>query len=245
MACWFVHLYRIREHLFSAGRLVGWLAGRVTAFSDSRILKIIKFGRNTCVRPLRHKDRGATGRRNEIVYNTCINSHISSVNPDLSGPFVFLQPCRVPASDPRPDRTELGRESLATTLGSPVYKRPCVSHGMVYSVLSSIALRAPPGGIEFLTKTTALLMTTVPRPWGLAWFGTHGRSLVGHPPLTCFGRGSRHGRAHAGVAPNLSWFTLETRPTLHLQQGNDEIPAGRLGHSIPHPHADPALAPQS
>lgn len=106
---WRVGLCICIEYVNACFRPVGWLVGgQVRAFSDSRILKIINLvtTRASCSAP--HRSRG-DGQTDAIVYNTCINSHISSVIPDVSGPFVF-QPSHVRASDPRPDRTELGRD---------------------------------------------------------------------------------------------------------------------------------------
>lgn len=98
MACWFVHLYRIRDRL-------SWLdggQGRIGRFP------IVGFGDNQSDRTIvvvlyaTQISRGG-GRAYEIVYNTCIKSHLSCVNPDLSNP---LWP-RVSSSDPTPrqDRT--------------------------------------------------------------------------------------------------------------------------------------------
>lgn len=98
MACWFVHLYRIRDRLC---RLDGG-QGRTGRFP------VLGFGDNQSDRTIvvvlyATQISNGGGRTYELVYNTCIKLHLLCVIPDLSSP---LWP-RVSSSDPTPrqDRT--------------------------------------------------------------------------------------------------------------------------------------------
>lgn len=73
MACWFVHLYRVREHLF---RSVGLVGGQGMAFSDPRILKIISLVVTHASSSAPHRLRG-DGQTGEIKYTIHVSTHIS------------------------------------------------------------------------------------------------------------------------------------------------------------------------
>jgi hypothetical protein len=188
------------------------MAGRarhgVFGLSDLKIISLVAY---MSLSPTPHRSRG-DGWAYEIVYKTCINSHLSWVIPELSTPLCS----QVSASGPTPDRAGLGRVPGLLYLAAPVAFNASISKPIRPSFSENT-----PIGIDSVTKHSVLLMAAVPRSRG--WWLDSGRLWLAAWPLTCFGRRSRH-VSLPGIAPNFYIHPGSIPSTAHRR--NNEVPAG-------------------